>query len=282
MGGPCTVDGVERKELDNFYACLFKIDGLLWSSSEQYYQAGKCPDDEDQRERIRTGDTGMGCWSIGQEVRAREDWEEVKVDMMYTANKAKFSQNPDLRNVLVRSQGKIHAQGGLFWKTWNEILLERIREELRDFHMRDFKVLAHRKAAMEAYRIAARARDEYAVEVATKYASHRLPIPTGESGDSVIVKGGGKEVDGVYQIDLKNPEANGRPHYICSAGMHLYLGQKRGEQAWVIDEVFDPEEKCGLAFLLAGQDCDVPFGARVWQFFDGTKHSDRTLAIRCQ
>jgi ribA/ribD-fused uncharacterized protein len=283
MGGPCTVDGVERKELDNFHMCQFEVDGVLWSSSEQYYQACKFPDNEEQREKIRGGDAGMGSWKTGQEVPARTDWEEVKVDMMYEANLAKFSQNPYLRDVLVSSQGPIHAQGGLFWKTWNEVLLERIREELRDLFGRPQrvpKVLLERKAAMEAYRCAAARKDEYAVQVATKYASQRLLMPAiAGNDDSLVLRGGGEDVDGVYQVDMLAPEANGQPHYVSKEGRHLYLGQKRGEQSWVIDEFYDPCENHGTAYVEASEGSAVPFGAHLWQVFDGSRHAGCTITI---
>jgi ribA/ribD-fused uncharacterized protein len=279
MGGPCRVDGVERKELDNFYECHFQVAGLAWSSSEQYYQACKFPDNEEHREKIRTCDAGMGSWQAGQEENARADWEEVKVDMMYEANRAKFSQNPALRHVLVNSQGAICAQGGLFWKTWNEVLLERLREELRDFAKCDRQVLLQRKMAMEAYRSAAARRDVYALEVATKYASQRLKMPTTDGNDLLVLKGAGDGVDGVYQIDLLAPAANGQPHYISKDGQHLYLGQKRGDKAWVVDEVYEPNEHHGTAYIVAADGDGVPFGAHAWQRFDGRVHTDCTLTI---
>ena len=41
MGGPCTVGGVTYAELDNFLLCAFEVDGRVWTSVEQYFQAAK-------------------------------------------------------------------------------------------------------------------------------------------------------------------------------------------------------------------------------------------------
>ena len=43
---------------------------------------------------------------------------------MYESNLAKFTQHEDLKRLLTSSTGAITARGG-FWKTWNEVLLER-------------------------------------------------------------------------------------------------------------------------------------------------------------
>merc|ERR1719359_250341 len=101
----------------------------------------------------------------------RPDWEECKVDAMYQANLAKFSQHKDLLVLLVGTRGPITARGGLFWKTWNEVLLERIREELREPGNRDAAALEARVQMMAAYEAAARAGDRRRVEAVTRAAA---------------------------------------------------------------------------------------------------------------
>merc|ERR1711862_713402 len=110
----------------------------------------------------------MDSWKAGNHsgelAKLREDWEIVKVDMMYEANFAKFSQNRFLRELLVESKGPISAQGGLYWKTWNEILLERIREELKHVDRCDGNLLRARCDMMDALRAAAQAKDERQIQ----------------------------------------------------------------------------------------------------------------------
>mmetsp|Transcript_119708 Transcript_119708/g.207834 ORF Transcript_119708/g.207834 Transcript_119708/m.207834 type:complete len:348 (-) Transcript_119708:39-1082(-) len=179
MGGPCTVDGESRDELDNWFKCRFKMDGKEWPSSEHYYQASKYPGDEEHQEKIRAAPNGTHCWALGQEDRPsmRKDWDEVKVEVMYDSNRAKFSQNPKLKKLLVSTEGPITAMGDPFWKTWNEVLLERLREELRDFDDQDSRAQALRFNMMKEYQRAAKAGDREAMEAATHWASKRQLPP---------------------------------------------------------------------------------------------------------
>ena len=131
MGGPCTIDGKVQKSTDNFSHDSFELDGKTWVSSEQYYQAAKYNDDK-YIETIRAERDGMRCWVLGQTRKypKRSDWEEVKVDIMYSANVAKFNQNAECLKELITTKGPIKAKGDDFWKKWNPILLQRIRSEM--------------------------------------------------------------------------------------------------------------------------------------------------------
>lgn len=284
MGGPCTVDEQVHKELDNFHQCQIQWEGKIWPSSEHVYQAAKYPHNEQQREIIRLAASGMESWQSGQTLseELRADWEEVKVDLMYQANLAKFGQNPMLRNVLVNSRGPIKAQGGIFWKTWNEILLERIREELRGDDKRDTSLLTQRMSFMDAYQSAAKAKDKHNLEVVTKYASKRVPVPDlcRDSLDSLVVVGADEDLDGVYRLDLLAPEANGCQHYSNRQGGHLCLGVKQGVHAWVLDVCYSPQEATGAAFIVVKGDTTLPLGQQTWQCFDGRRHVDRTVSLQ--
>lgn len=53
----------------------------------------------------------------GRKVALRADWEEVKVDAMYNAVYAKFSQNPDLKHRLLATGNRYLEEGN----TWNDV-----------------------------------------------------------------------------------------------------------------------------------------------------------------
>jgi hypothetical protein len=73
----------------------------------------------------------MRVWQMGQRPPRRADWEAVKVEAMYLANRAKLEQNPALLAPLLASDGPItHMGSGRFWDEWNPVLLELLREEL--------------------------------------------------------------------------------------------------------------------------------------------------------
>jgi len=285
MGGPCDCDGKSHDELDNFYRCSFQVNGEVWHSSEQYYQACKFPDDAALRERIRQAEEGMGSYKLGNSDHAqlRSDWEEVKVDVMYEANLQKFRQNPSLTKLLVASQGPITAMGG-FWKTWNEIILERIREVLRGASC-DSDVLDNRMAMMSAYRKAAAAKDQRMVEAVTQAASKRRVF---SQASSQTIKLDGYDAthhkwmgESDFRVDPLQPQANGQAHYISDSGAHMYLGVKKGKSAWVIDECIATDETSGQAFLLVNGNCRLPAGKHVWQYFDEAtnRHMNRELVL---
>ncbi|CAF4643464.1 unnamed protein product, partial [Rotaria sp. Silwood2] len=132
MGGPGVIDGTEHPETDNFLPCQFVIDGVTYSSSENYFQCAKTTNEQD-REKILNSGPGNSCRLAGQTVGLRSDWESVKVDEMYKGNLAKFQQNEDLRKPLLESgTGPVHfTRSSPFWNHWNDLIMQRIRAELR-------------------------------------------------------------------------------------------------------------------------------------------------------
>jgi hypothetical protein len=132
MGGPSTIDGKSHPETDNFLPCKFIIDGITYSSAENYFQCAKATNDADRYMVLNSG-SGCAAWAAGNKIKIRSDWETVKVDEMYKGNLAKFQQNEDLRNALLSSgTGSVRFGGSTgFWNKWNGLIMERIRAELR-------------------------------------------------------------------------------------------------------------------------------------------------------
>lgn len=68
MGGPGKVDGKRCLATDNFLPCRFTVNNREYASSENYFQAIKCVDnDEHEHVRLRGG-TGADVWRAGQNV----------------------------------------------------------------------------------------------------------------------------------------------------------------------------------------------------------------------
>ena len=104
MGGPALINGEHVKGTDNFLIAPMMIDGLEFASCEHYFQWAKFSTATDAYsishcEAIRACPTGGRAWQLGQDRRARlrPDWEAIKVQVMYKANKAKFEQHLRLR-----------------------------------------------------------------------------------------------------------------------------------------------------------------------------------------
>eukprot|EP00494_Astrolonche_serrata_P010985 UN11058 len=98
-------------------------------SCEQYFQAMKFTDEKYQ-EIIRKEKSGMMCWQLGNSRKYKivDDWEHIKVQVMYECNLAKFKQNPELfKRMLVFGDGEIKHHSKSFWPRWNGHILTLVR-----------------------------------------------------------------------------------------------------------------------------------------------------------
>ena len=97
------------RERDQPYGCFsnfsrhtMEIDGTPWQTVEHYFQAMKFAGTP-QAHAIQIASAPMLAKQMGQS-RAyplRPDWEAVKDDLMRRAVRAKFTQHPDIRAVLL-------------------------------------------------------------------------------------------------------------------------------------------------------------------------------------
>ena len=127
----------------NFWPTPITVNGLVWPTSEHYFQAQKFTQSEHQ-EAIRRVASPMIAARMGRS-RARPlraDWEIVKEEAMLTALLAKFSQHADLRQQLLatgdatlveRSPRDAYWGDGGDGRGLNRLgqLLMRVREEMR-------------------------------------------------------------------------------------------------------------------------------------------------------
>jgi len=112
----------------------------IWPSAEHAYQAQKTKDIA-WRTAIRKAEHAAQAKRLGGNCPLRSDWNKIKLDMMYRVQKAKFSQDPDLRNRLLAT-GKsklVHsASWDSFWgngsngygKNHLGLIIMRVRDEI--------------------------------------------------------------------------------------------------------------------------------------------------------
>ncbi|ACC80484.1 NADAR family protein [Nostoc punctiforme] len=86
----------------NFSPHGFQLDGMYWSTSEHYFQAQKFVDTP-HVELIRQVKTPKDAARMGRERTRplRQDWEQVKDDIMRQAVLCKFQTHTDIRNILL-------------------------------------------------------------------------------------------------------------------------------------------------------------------------------------
>lgn len=127
----------------NFAHYGFELDEKWWMTSEHYFQAQKFYGTE-YVEIIRLLDNPMKAAKMGRNrnLPIREDWEEVKDDVMRKAVYAKFSQNIELKNILLDTDSEYiveNTSNDYYWgcgtngsgKNMLGIILMEIRDKLK-------------------------------------------------------------------------------------------------------------------------------------------------------
>ena len=89
-------------EFSNFSAHPIQLKGALWPTTEHYFQAQKFAGTP-REEEICKVESPMVAARMGRSRQhpLRPDWESVKDKIMLEALRAKFSQHPDLRELLL-------------------------------------------------------------------------------------------------------------------------------------------------------------------------------------
>lgn len=122
--------------LSNFHPSAISFEGFLYPTIEHAYQASKTIDQKN-RELIRKTKSPGDAKKLGRSLILRDDWFEVRINIMKSLIKEKF-ENPFLRHLLLATGDKelIHENrwNDRFWGVTNgegENWLGRIIEEVR-------------------------------------------------------------------------------------------------------------------------------------------------------
>jgi ribA/ribD-fused uncharacterized protein len=133
----------ETRWLSNFHVADIEYEGLTYPSTEAAYQAAKSLDPEVRKAFTNRANTPGWAKKAGSSLTIRDDWESVKIDVMYEVCRYKFFHHEELKQKLLAT-GDIHLEegnswGDTFWGTTNGkgknhlgIILMKIREELRN------------------------------------------------------------------------------------------------------------------------------------------------------
>lgn len=127
--------------LSNFWPVAIRFEGQTYPTVEHAFQAAKT-DDEEERARIRGARDPGKAKRLGRAVRLRRDWEKVKLGIMESLLREKFTAHPDLRELLLATGERRLVEGNTwgdaFWgvcrgrgKNHLGKLLMRVRDDLR-------------------------------------------------------------------------------------------------------------------------------------------------------
>ncbi|MCE2029567.1 NADAR family protein [Sessilibacter corallicola] len=103
----------------NFSRHPIKLKGKVWPTTEHYFQAMKFESLKDQKE-IQNAKTPMEAARKGRDRKRqlRKNWESMKINVMRAAVYAKFTQNEDLKNILLSTgNSKLveHTENDDYW-----------------------------------------------------------------------------------------------------------------------------------------------------------------------
>jgi ribA/ribD-fused uncharacterized protein len=111
------MDTIKGTFLSNFWECSVVYDGMRYENAEAAFQAQKCVNKTDKYKFIALN--GAQAKAMGKKIELREDWDVIKLGVMYRVLQAKFAQNPELYNQL-KDTGTEEIVEGNWWydKYW--------------------------------------------------------------------------------------------------------------------------------------------------------------------
>lgn len=126
--------------LSNFYPVEIKLDGIVYPNAETAFQAQKTLDVEERR-KFSMLKNPVQAKRLGRKVKLRDDWEEVKLDIMTEVVSQKFLQHPHLIEMLLQTGDEELVEGNKwgdrFWgvcKGKGENHLGKILMKIRDVY----------------------------------------------------------------------------------------------------------------------------------------------------
>jgi ribA/ribD-fused uncharacterized protein len=105
----------EYRFLSNFYPCAVELDGVLYPTSENAFQAAKTLGDRTPFLDCTPGQSKK----LGREVTLRHEWDAIKLDVMHKLLLDKFTRHADLRaKLLATGAARLiegNSWGDVFW-----------------------------------------------------------------------------------------------------------------------------------------------------------------------
>jgi len=139
--------GGEFHFLSNFHPAPIMYRGISYPTSEHAFQAAKAAN-ENTKMNISILSTPSEAKKYGKTVIRRTDWDDVKVEIMGEIVRAKFIQNPRLREKLFATDDILLEEGNTwgdtFWGICNGvgqnnlgIILMQVREDLNTVYNKE-------------------------------------------------------------------------------------------------------------------------------------------------
>ena len=113
---------VTKACFSQWYECKFTVDGVEYHTAEQYMMAQKAVlfGDKEVLQKIMSADNPAVYKSLGRQIRNFDEkiWNEHKFQIVVNGNMAKFSQNPELLDFLVKTGDRILVEASPYDRIW--------------------------------------------------------------------------------------------------------------------------------------------------------------------
>lgn len=122
MNNDCLFFYKTKHPFSQWYKCKFTLEGIEFSSAEQYmmYKKAKLFSDSETAQKIMNTSNPREQKDLGRLVKGfnKEEWNKNALEIVYDGNLAKFSQNEDLMNVLLSTKGQTIVEASPYDKIW--------------------------------------------------------------------------------------------------------------------------------------------------------------------
>jgi ribA/ribD-fused uncharacterized protein len=112
----------EASPFSQWYRCRFEADGRVFSCMEQYMMLGKARlfGDAETGEKIMAADHPRQHKALGRAVKPFDDkvWRRERETIVLTGNRAKFTQNEELRALLLATAGTTLVEASPYDRIW--------------------------------------------------------------------------------------------------------------------------------------------------------------------
>jgi len=119
---PFTFFFTEASPFSQWYRCAFTVDGVTFNCAEQFMMHGKARlfDDAETAARILDADHPRTHKALGRKVRDFDDrvWRKHREAIVLAGNRAKFTQNEELRATLVATAGTTLVEASPYDRIW--------------------------------------------------------------------------------------------------------------------------------------------------------------------
>lgn len=112
----------EASPFSQWYRCSFTVDGHTFNCAEQYMMHGKATlfGDSETATKILAADHPREHKALGRKVTAFDDatWKRERERIVRAGNHAKFTQNAELRELLLATEGTTLVEASPYDKIW--------------------------------------------------------------------------------------------------------------------------------------------------------------------